>query len=477
MTQNNLNKLTLKEALTGLRNKKFTSTELTQSCIENSKKLNKKLNVYLTFNDNSLKEAKNADIKIEKDPKAFNKQPLLGIPYALKDNFLTKNLRTTASAKVLDDYIPQYESTVTTKLKDAGAIVIGKTNMDAWAHGSSTETSDYGPTLNPWNIDHLPGGSSGGSAAAVAADMCIFAIGSETAGSIRQPASWCGVTGLKPTYGRCSRYGVIAMASSTDSPGPIAKNIEDAKIILEIIAGEDSYDATTIKEKKWSLPKLEISKSIKVGIVKDYFLKDAENGVNEKVLEAIQALKQSRQFLFQEVELLEPKYAIALYTILQRCEVSSNLGRFDGVRYGNDRSTFSSEAKRRMMFGTYALSSGYYDAYYKKALKARTAILEDFTNVFKKVDVLIAPTSPCTAVKVGSTKGQAMFGEMQDVLVEASSIAGLPGISIPCGFLNNLPVGIQIFGKMKDEATIIQVAHAYQNLTTWHTNKPNLITS
>ncbi|NMB57509.1 Asp-tRNA(Asn)/Glu-tRNA(Gln) amidotransferase subunit GatA [Candidatus Beckwithbacteria bacterium] len=469
-----LNQLTLLEALDGLKKKKFTSVELTQACLDQSQKFNDKYNIYLTFNDNAFTQAKQADAEIAKDPKIFERKPLLGIPYALKDNFLTKDLRTTASTKVLDNYIPVYESTVSTRLKNAGAILLGKTNMDAWAHGSSTETSDYGPTINPWGEKRLPGGSSGGSTAAVASDMCIFAIGSETAGSIRQPASWCGVTGLKPSYGRCSRYGVIAMASSTDSPGPIGKTIKDAKYILEIIAGEDEYDGTSIKEKSWHLNSLEIKEKIRVGIVTDYFLKDAEKGVNETVLKAIADLQKNPNLEFTDVSLLDPKYAIAVYTILQRSEVSSNLGRFDGIRYGNDRSFFAKEAKRRMMFGAYSLSSGYYDAYYKKALKARTAIVKDFEKVFTKVDVLISPTSPCLALPLGATQGQAMFGEMQDILVEASSIAGLPGISVSCGFVNQLPVGLQFIGKMKDEAMIIKLAAYYQTITDWHKQKPEI---
>ncbi|MGI5827592.1 MAG: Asp-tRNA(Asn)/Glu-tRNA(Gln) amidotransferase subunit GatA [Patescibacteria group bacterium] len=474
MSDKPLHELTLVEALKGLKQKQFSSLELTQSCIDRSKALNEKLNTYLTFSDIALDEAKKADEEIARNSGAFEEKPLLGIPYALKDNFLTKGLRTTASSKVLDEYIPVYESTVTKRLKKAGAIVIGKTNMDAWAHGSSTETSAYGPTKNPWDTDRLPGGSSGGSAAAVAAHLCTFAIGSETAGSIRQPASWCGVTGIKPTYGRCSRYGVVAMASSTDSPGPITKTIEDAKVILEVIAGEDKWDATTIKEPKWTMGTLKIEKPLRIGIVTDYFINDAEKGVNETVKEAIEVLKKNSNLTFKEVTLLDPKYAIAVYTILQRSEVSSNLARFDGIRYGNDRSFFGTEARRRMMFGAYALSAGYYDAYYKKAQKVRTKILEDFERVFEEVDVLVAPTSPSVALKLGATKGQAMFGEMQDILVEASSIAGLPGINVLCGFVNGLPVGMQIFGKMRDEATLVKVAHYYQTQTEWHKQKPQL---
>jgi len=458
----------------GLKKRLFSSYELTKSCLDRSNELNSKLNIYLTFNTNALDEAKKADKIIAEDKKIFEKYQLLGIPYAIKDNFLTKNLRTTASAKLLDNFNPVYESTVSQRLKNAGAIILGKTNMDAWAHGSSTETSDYGPTLNPWNPKTLPGGSSGGSAAAVASDCCIFAIGSETAGSIRQPASWCGVTGLKPTYGRNSRYGVIAMASSTDSPGPITKTVEDAAYILQITAGKDENDASTIPDKSWNYSSLEIDKPLRVGIVEDYFLKDAQNGVNELVEETVEVFKKNKSISLTKISLLDPKYAIAVYTILQRSEVSSNLARFDGIRYGNSRNLFAAEARRRMMLGAYALSSGYYDAYYKKAVKARTLMQQDFAKAFENVDILLAPTSPCVALPVGSSSGQAMFGELQDMLVEASSICGLPGISIPCGFVDGLPVGLQLIGKMKDEETIVKLAKFYQSQTDWHKKRPNI---
>ncbi len=466
--------LTLIEALDGLKKGLFTSYKLTKACLDRSKELNSKLNIYLTFNENALDDARNADELISKDKAIFKSKPLLGIPYAIKDNFLTKGVRTTASSKVLEDYIPVFDSAMSKNLKNAGAILIGKTNMDAWAHGSSTETSDYGPTLNPWNPKTLPGGSSGGSTAAVSADCCIFAIGSETAGSIRQPASWCGVTGLKPTYGRNSRYGAIAMASSTDSPGPITKTVEDSAILLQVTAGMDHNDATSIPEKSWSYKTLDIDTPLRIGIVTDYFLADAQPGLNEIVKETIEVFKKNKQITITEVSLLDPKYAIAVYTILQRSEVSSNLARFDGVRYGNDRSVFAAEARRRMMFGAYALSSGYYDAYYKKALKVRTKILEDFNQAFNQADILLAPTSPCTALPVGSTKGQSMFGEMQDILVEASSIAGLPGINVPCGFIDGLPVGLQLIGKMRDEENILKIAQYYQSKTDYHKKRPQI---
>ncbi|NMC36245.1 Asp-tRNA(Asn)/Glu-tRNA(Gln) amidotransferase subunit GatA [Candidatus Beckwithbacteria bacterium] len=459
---------TVKSALVDLKTKKISSLELVQSCFEQIKKHDQKLSAFLTLNEaEALKQAK----EIDQNPQG---KPLEGVPFVLKDNFLTKGLKTTASSKVLENYIPTYESTVSQKLKDAGAILLGKTNMDAWAHGSSTETSDFGPTKNPWDIKRLPGGSSGGSAAAQAAAMTVFAIGSETAGSIRQPASWCGVTGLKPSYGRCSRYGVVAMASSTDSPGPITQTAEDAALVLSVIAGKDSHDATTIPENSWQIDSLDIDNKLKIGVIDEYFLDKAEKGVNETVLQAIDSLKKNNKLAFSKVSLLDPKYAIAIYTILQRSEVSSNLARYDGVRYGHDRSYFGDEAKRRIMLGTFALSVGYYDAYYKKAQKVRTKIMQDFEKVFEQVDLLVAPTSPSLALPLGATQGQAMFGEMQDVLVEASSIAGLPGISIPCGFVDGLPVGLQIIGKMGDEARVLKLPHYYQQITNWHQQTPIL---
>ena len=306
-----LNKLTLTEALAGLRAKKFTSVELVQACLDQIKKLNPKLNAFLAINEKALDEAKKADLS----------KPLGGIPIAIKDNFLTMGLPTTASSKVLEGYMPQYESTVTRKLKDAGAIIIGKTNMDAWAHGSSTESSDFGPTLNPWNTNHLPGGSSGGSAAAVAADMCIAAIGSETAGSVRQPAAWCGVTGFKPTYGRVSRYGVIAMASSTDSPGPITKTVEDAAILAQIIAGHDPFDATSSPLPVGDyISKLKTQNSkLKIGLAKEYLVGQSKSVVSQ----AAEKLKELGHEV-SEISLLDPKYSIGVYTIVQRSEVSSS---------------------------------------------------------------------------------------------------------------------------------------------------------
>ncbi|HSW48369.1 MAG TPA: Asp-tRNA(Asn)/Glu-tRNA(Gln) amidotransferase subunit GatA, partial [Candidatus Saccharimonadales bacterium] len=421
--------------------------------------------------EEALKNAKDADERRANGADL----PLLGIPLSIKDNFSTSGIKTTASSKVLENYIPPFDATVVRKLKDAGMVLLGKTNMDAFAHGSSTETSDFGPSRNPWNTDHLPGGSSGGAAASVAADETVAAVGSETAGSIRQPASWCGVVGLKPTYGRVSRYGVVAMGSSLDSPGPITKTVEDSAMILQILAGQDKMDATTSPD---AIPNYLKNinndiKGLKIGVPDDYF-EGVDAEVKTKVEEAVRHLEKLGATV-KKINLFSPKYTIAVYTIIQRAEVSSNLARLDGIRYGHDRSYFGDEAKRRIMLGTYTLSSGYYDQYYNKALKVRTVIIEDFKKAFQDVDVIIGPTSPTTALPVGASEGQAMFGELADILVEPSSLAGLSGINVPVGFSKiGLPIGMQIIGPQMGEEIILNVAYKYEQSTEWGKQKPNL---
>jgi len=452
------NKLTLKQALNKLKNNELSLDDFYADVKKSIADQNEKLNVYLTLDDNALEKAK-----------AAKNTPLMGVPIALKDNYCTKNLRTTASSTILDDFIPTFESTVSKNLKKAGGVVIGKTNMDAWAHGSSTETSQYGRTLNPRNIDYLPGGSSGGSAAAVAANMCIASLGTETAGSIRQPAAWCGVVGLKPTYGRCSRYGIIAMCSSTDSPGPITKTVEDAAILLNYIAGHDLLESTTANLEVPDFTKA-IDKDIK-GLKIGYLYKDL------KGLEEITKIFAEQVKVFEKlgatvevVDAMNPKHGVSIYTIVQRGEVSSNLGRYDGIRYGKDRSFFGDEAKRRIMLGTYTLSKGYADQYYNTAQKVRTLYIKDYERLFKTYDVLVAPTSPGFAKKIGATEGQAMFGELEDLLLEASSLSGLPGISIPCYKDNetNLYLGMNIIAPMYREDLVLQVADAFEKATKWN---------
>lgn len=466
----NLHSLTITKIKKDLQEKKYSAVELTKAYLEQIKKTEPKIHAFVTTTeDRALHDAEIADTLISKN----QDQPLLGVPFSIKDNFCTKGITTTASSNVLKDFIPPYNATVVEKLQNAGIVLLGKTNMDAWAHGSSTETSDFGVTKNPWDTKRLPGGSSGGAAASVAADQVVIGIGSETAGSLRQPASWCGVIGFKPTYGRVSRYGVIAMGSSLDSPGPIAKTVEDAAIVLEVLAGQDPYDATTSATpvKKYSKLMKEQS-TLTIGICDDYFA-----GVDSEVVNAIEsAIKLLRKLghKVKKVKLFDPQHAIDVYTILQRSEVSSNLARYDGIRYGADRSHFGDEAKRRIMLGTYALSAGYYDAYYKKAQKVRTLIINDFKKAFESVDIIVGPTSPSTALPLGASKGHPMFGETADVLVEPSSIAGLTGINISVGFSSEkLPIGMQVVGNHFSEETVLKLAYQYEQETQFWKEKPS----
>lgn len=471
----NLNKLTLLEVVEGLKTKKFTSLEVTKDCLDNIKNLDPRIKAFVTVTEElALEQAKEADKEIEeKGAVIFEKRPLLGIPFACKDNFCTKGVLTTASSNILNNFIPPYESTVTERLQKAGAVLLGKTNMDAFAHGSSTETSDFFPTRNPWDEKRMPGGSSGGSGAAVASDMCIFAIGTETAGSIRVPAAWCGVTGMKPSYGRVSRYGVIAMASSTDSPGVIARNVKDAAYVLKIISGKDVNDATTTPAPVPDYLSQTLSlKGVKIGKPRSYFNLEMEKGVRESVEKAIQTLRDLGAEII-DVDLMDPKYSIAVYTIIQRSEVSSNLARYDGIRFGNDRDHFGFEAKKRIMLGTYALNASLSGAY-PKAQRVRTLVLEDFRKAFSKVDLIVAPTMPCVAMKLGAGEKSSMFGELMDVLAEPSSIAGIPAISIPCGLSEGLPVGIQFMANIQNENKILEVANKFQEETEFHKLKPKI---
>ncbi len=452
-----LNTLTLKNTIDQLKRKKISHKEL-YTDLRRSLEQNSELNAYLTLNEH-----------MEKDVENLLDTPLAGVPIAIKDNFCTKNVRTTASSTVLDHFIPQFESTATRKLKEAGGVFVGKTNLDAWAHGSSTETSQYGRTLNPRNKEHLPGGSSGGSAAAVASDMCTIALGSETAGSIRQPSAWCGTVGLKPTYGRVSRYGVAAMMSSTDSPGPIGKTVEDTAILLNYLAGHDQNDGTSSSKEVPDFTQT-IGKSIKgmkIGVVY----------LDHPGLASIKTLFEPQLKVFETLgahveyaTALNPSYAIGDYTVLQRSEVSSNLARYDGIRYGNDRSLFGAEAKRRIMLGTFTLSKGYADKYYSLAQKVRTLFIEDYAKLFQKYDVLVSLTSPGFAKKIGASEGSAMFGELEDMLLEASSITGLPGINVPCyrDPATNLYLGMNIIAPMWQEEKVITVGDAFEKNTDWN---------
>lgn len=455
--------LNLKEALEGLKSKKFSSVELTKSCLDRIKKVDNQILAYLTVLENeSLAQAKKCDELIsQKRSLAFEEMPLLGIPYSLKDNFSTKGIRTTASSKVLENYIPPFESTVSQKLLKAGAILLGKTNLDAFAHGSSTETSDFQKTTNPWDLSRVPGGSSGGAGASVASNTCIFAIGSETAGSIRGPASWCGVSGFKPSYGLVSRYGVIAMASSTDTPGPIGKSIWDCAYVLKVIAGNDPYDSTTVSNYIPDFLNTNYQK-LRIGIPKSYFEIEMDPEVLEKTMQFIEDLK-TLGCEFVEIDLISPKYSIGVYTIIQRSEVSSNLARLDGIRYGKDRSFFGYEAKKRILLGAEVLSSGYHDKYYTKAQKVRTLIIEDFEKAFENVDLIISPTMPITALKFGESEKNPLFGEMMDILHEGSAVSGLCALSVPIGESNGLPIGGQLIAPRLHEEKLAFIGIKYQD--------------
>ena len=463
------NSLTLKQALTKLKNKEISLHDIYIDVFEAIETNNKKLNIFLSVDKDSRLSSEQVKDK-----------PLAGVPVAVKDNFLSMSLPATAASRILEGFMPPYESTVTQKVKTAGGIIVGKTNMDAWAHGSSTETSDFGRTLNPRNPKHLPGGSSGGSAAAVAADMCIVAIGSETAGSIRQPSSWCGTVGLKPTYGRVSRAGVVAMGSSLDSPGPIGKTVEDCAIMLEHIAGHDKYDATTSEKSIGSYQKV-VAKGVrgmKIGMCYIDHPKLAGTQAAQSIEKAgklfeslgasVTPVKLSTQL--KKDAILTPDYAIGVYTVVQRGEVSSNLARYDGIRYGADRSKFGDEAKRRIMLGTFVLSKGYADKYYTRAQQVRSLYIRNFKQLFETYDVLVSPTSPGFALEVGASENSAMFGELADMLLEPSSISGLPGISVPCFHdkKTNLYLGMNIVANQWHEETMIATASAFEGNTPWN---------
>lgn len=472
-------RLTISQSQKGLLKKEFSSWELVNSCLERIKKVNKNLNAFITERGKEvLIEAKKTDEKIKKsenNKKLFVDNPLLGIPIAVKDIFCTQGIKTTAGSQVLKNYIPVYDATAVKKLKKAGAIIIGKTNLDAWAHGSSGENSDFGPTKNPWNLEYVPGGSSSGSAAAVAADMVMSATGTDTGGSIRLPASFCNLVGLKPTYGRVSRYGVIAMASSLDSIGHFTKDVLDSAIILNLTAGKDTYDSTTfnlpVPDYRKNLEKG--IKELKIGIPKEYFVQGVEEEIEKSIKKALKTLTKLGGKLV-EVSLPHTQYALAAYYIIQPSEVSSNLARYDGLRYGLPRSEFADEAKRRIMLGTYTLSAGYYEAYYLKAMQVRTLIKKDFDEAFKKVDVLVTPVSPTLPFKLGEKIADPLTMYLSDIFTVTANLVGIPGLAIPVGFVNNLPVGMQILGPQFAEELLFQVGYAYEQVTDWHKRRPNI---
>ncbi|MCX8008420.1 MAG: aspartyl/glutamyl-tRNA amidotransferase subunit A [Patescibacteria group bacterium] len=459
-------RLTLKEAIKKIKNKEVSPKEIHDDVHAIIREKNNNLHVYLSIDEHSH-ETSNPQTR------------LAGLPIAVKDNFLTVGLPTTASSRVLERFYAPYESTVTRRIKEAGGVIIGKTNLDAWAHGSSTETSDFGTTKNPDNPEYSPGGSSGGSAAAVSADMCIAAIGSETAGSIRIPASWCGCVGLKPTYGRVSRYGIIAMGSSLDCPGPMTKTVEDSAFLLEIMAGKDPYDATTTDHKvpRYTEVLAKGVKGMKIGIIYMDHPQMPEE-VRKAIHQAGKLFESHGAFVdeiplsqtLEENKILSPDYAIAVYTVVQRSEVSSNLARYDGIRFGRDRSYFGNEARRRIILGTFTLSKGYADKYYLQAQRVRHLYKKNFDQLFSSYDLLISTPSPGYALKIGASEGNPMFGEMVDMLNEPSSLSGHPAISIPCyrDPKTNVCLGLSIIGDHFAEEKILQAAYLYEQETPWN---------
>jgi len=470
----NLNKLTIKQAHQGLLKKAFSAVELTEAVLNQIKRRDKDIYAYLLLTEElALSQAKRIDKKIANKEKIGL---LAGIPVAVKDIILVEGVRCTAGSKILENYIAPYDATVIKKLKQAGTVIVGKTNLDEFAMGSSTENSAFGLTKNPHDLERVPGGSSGGSAAALASDQCIYALGSDTGGSIRQPASFCGVVGLKPTYGRISRYGLIAFASSLDQIGLMAKTAEDAQIVFETIKGKDEMDSTSLNpSSEKAKVKFQI-KDLKIGLPKEYFIKGIDPAVEKLVKKAISQYEKMGAKVM-EVSLPHTEYALAVYYIIQPAEASANLARYDGIKYGlskeaNDllgvylqtrQKGFGDEVRRRIILGTYTLSAGYYEAYYLKAQKVRTLIKEDFIKAFEKVDVLMGPVAPTTAFKLGEKINDPVAMYLADIYTVAINLAGLPGISIPCGKVGKLPVGLQIIGQQFDDEKIIKIAQAYED--------------
>ncbi|MBI4709469.1 MAG: Asp-tRNA(Asn)/Glu-tRNA(Gln) amidotransferase subunit GatA [Candidatus Portnoybacteria bacterium] len=476
-----LNQLTILKASKGLKNKEFSSLELTQAVFDEIKKSDGAIHAYLSLNEEgALARAGEIDKKIA----ANESLPILaGVPVAIKDNILIEGLRCTAGSKILENYVAPYDASVIKKLKEAGAVFLGKTNMDEFAMGSSTENSAFGPTKNPCDLERVPGGSSGGSVAAVAANEAIYALGSDTGGSIRQPASFCGVVGLKPTYGAVSRFGLMAMASSFDQIGPVAKNVEDCRVIFEAIKGKDLLDSTSINLSTSDVDTTSDVKNLKIGIPKEYFAKGIDAEVEEAVKQAIKKLQDAGAKV-EEVSLPHSEYALACYYIIMASEVSANLARYDGIKYGysaiNDslfsvknlldnylktrQHGFGAEVRRRIMLGTYSLSSGYYDAYYLKAQKVRALIKKDFDEAFEKVDVILTPTSPTPAFKIGEKIEDPVKMYLSDVYTVPINLAGVPALSMPCGLVGRLPVGLQIIGPQFGEELIFEAGLALEQL-------------
>jgi aspartyl-tRNA(Asn)/glutamyl-tRNA(Gln) amidotransferase subunit A len=459
-----------------LSKKEISSKEATRFFLKRIEELDSRIRAFITVTpEEAMKDAEEADRKLAaKD----GVTPLTGVPISLKDIFCTKGIRTTCASKILKDFIPPYDATIVKRLKAAGAVILGKNNMDEFAMGSSTENSAFFPTRNPWDEERVPGGSSGGSAASVAAGESVASIGTDTGGSIRQPASCCGIVGLKPTYGRVSRFGMIAFASSLDQAGPLTRDVRDAAIMLNVLAGYDPFDSTSAE-----LPASDYTsflkpgfKGLKIGIPKEYFIEGIDKEVEDAVRKAIEVFRANGAEIVP-VSLPHTEYAVSVYYLVATAEASSNLARYDGVKYGsraegknliemykNTRNAgFGAEVKRRIMLGTYALSSGYYDAYYKKASQVRTLIKNDFTEAFNICDVILTPTAPTTAFRIGEKASDPLTMYLSDIFTISCNLAGIPGISLPCGFTSQgLPVGLQILGRDFDEGTVLRAAFAYE---------------
>ncbi|NMO98239.1 Asp-tRNA(Asn)/Glu-tRNA(Gln) amidotransferase subunit GatA [Paenibacillus lemnae] len=471
-----------------LHDKELSVSDLVDEAFRKIGERDEKVQAYITLNEEGARtQGKKLDDKLVSGEE---RGLLFGLPAGIKDNIVTEGLRTTCASQFLSNFNPVYDATVVSKLRAADAVTIGKLNMDEFAMGGSNENSSFYPVRNPWNLERVPGGSSGGSAAAVAAGEAFFTLGSDTGGSIRQPASYCGVVGLKPTYGLVSRFGLVAFASSLDQIGPLTKNVEDSAYVLQAIAGYDGMDSTSAKVEipdYVSALNGDVS-GLRIAVPKEYLGEGVDAGVKETVLSALKVLE-SLGAVWEEVSLPHTEYAVATYYLLASSEASSNLARFDGVRYGqrvdhigslldlyheSRTQGFGDEVKRRIMLGTYALSSGYYDAYYLKAQKVRTLIKRDFDQVFEKYDVIIGPTAPTTAFKLGAQVDDPLTMYLNDILTIPVSLAGVPAISVPCGFADGMPVGLQIIGKAFDESTVLRTAHAYEQNTDHHKRRPEL---
>jgi aspartyl-tRNA(Asn)/glutamyl-tRNA(Gln) amidotransferase subunit A len=481
--------LTIHELHDMLKKGETTSRAVTESVLDRIKSVDEKVKAYITVTaEVARSQAQEADKRIRSGD--FSSL-LLGIPIAVKDNMCTNGIKTTCASKILGNFVPPYDATVVAKLRKAGYVLCGKPNMDEFAMGSSTENSGFFITKNPWDLERIPGGSSGGSAAAVAAGECIAALGSDTGGSIRQPAACCGVVGLKPTYGRVSRYGLVAFASSLDQIGPITKDVTDSALLMNVLSGHDTRDSTSaeIAAPDFTRALKKDVKGMKIGLPKEYFIEGMDPEVEMAVKDAVKTLEGLGASVV-EVSLPHTDYAVATYYILATSEASSNLARYDGVKYGfraggakdlldmymKSRSQgFGSEVKRRIMLGTYALSAGYYDAYYKKGQQVRTLIKRDFDEAFKIVDVIATPTAPTAAFKIGEKSADPLQMYLSDIFTISVNLAGIPGISIPCGFTKqNLPIGLQLLGKHFDEESVLHAAYAYEQATAWHTKRAKL---